>query len=296
MYVTQALHRSVQQEPDRPLTVYRRRVRTFARVGGPGRPAGRGAARARRRGRRPGGHAGAQLRPLPASTCSPCRGPARWSTRSTSGGARPRSPTRCATPAPGCCWSTTRSPPTLPALREPSPSWPRSSTAGDGPAPDGTLSYEELIAGDRAGPGPPPRRRRLAGALLHRRHHRLPQGRDAHARQPGHLLARLGRLRHMGQARRRAPCTRRRCSTSPTWRSGASPVLMGGSHVIVPAFDPAGRAGRDRGAPGHRRAAGADDDPDAGRPPAGAGARPDQPAARRLRRLADHRRRCWSGP
>ena len=99
----------------------------------------------------------------------------------------------------------------------------------------------------RAGRRRLPRRRRPRRHLLHRRHHRLPEGRDAQPREPvrlGHGAARPRACSPRGTS----TCTPRRCSTSPTSASRSAQHLAGNTHVDRSGLQPRGGARVDRSA------------------------------------------------
>ena len=237
----------------------------------------------------------AELRPLPRVLLAvPWAGAVRR-TRSTSAGARRRSPTRSTTPDTSVLlrrrhvrrrWS--------PALRDALPGAARpSSTAATGRPPEGTL---RLRGADRRAPSRSPTRDAAATTsgrhLLHRRHHRLPQGRDAQPRQPDRprrwaALA-TGDVRDAG---RPATCTPRRCSTSPTSPAWTSATLLGRHPRDRPGVHADGGARRRSSEHGVTDALLVpDDDPDARRPPGRRRRRPVAACATlHLRRLADLR-------
>ena len=158
MYVTQALHRLVQQEPDRPLTVYQGRVRTVAesadrvaRLAGALRSAGVG----------PGDRVGMLSLnsdcyhefllgvPWAGAVVNPVN--IRWS------------PAEVAYSLVDC---DTRVllvddafAPAIPALREQAPCLETVIFCGEGSQPGGTLHYEQLLAENRR-----PRMRAAAAA------------------------------------------------------------------------------------------------------------------------------------
>jgi acyl-CoA synthetase (AMP-forming)/AMP-acid ligase II len=128
--------------------------------------------------------------------------------------------------------------PVLPALRETVPELTTVIHAGDGPVPDGALGYEELIAGT----GPVPDRRRgggeLAGLFYTGGTTGFPKGvMLSHANLAVSWLgsAASGTMGKPGV---------RTLHVAPMFHLAdltfwGITVLMGGSHVILPAFDPA---------------------------------------------------------
>ena len=155
--------------------------------------------------------------------------------------------------------------------------------------PPAWTSYEALIARSAPMPDAMREQRRPRRHLLHRRHHRPLQGRDAQPRQSDGQCAERARRRPAGRAAR-SICMPRRCSTSPT---GAAMYRAAAERrhatSIIPAFTPDGVLPAIAARPRHRRAAGADHDPDAGRPSRRSAPRPVVAAAHRVRRLADQR-------
>jgi acyl-CoA synthetase (AMP-forming)/AMP-acid ligase II len=196
MQVTQALHRLLQQEPDRPLTVCDGRVRTVAesadrvaRLAGALRSAGAGD------GDRVGMlalnsdrfHEFLLAVPWAGAVVNPVN--IRWS------------PAEIAYSLADC---DTRLllvddafAPVIPELRERAPSLATVIFCGDGPQPDGTLHYEQLLAGS-----PPTPDARRGGGDLYGIFYTggttgTPKG-DAQPRQPARLLP--GRHDHRGPA------------------------------------------------------------------------------------------------
>ena len=72
-------------------------------------------------------------------------------------------------------------------------------------------------------------------------------------------------------------------------------LVRGGTHVMIPMFEPVAVMTAIAEHGHHRRPAGADDDPAAGRPPAHRRVRPHRPPTGHLRRLADVRGRAQPG-
>ena len=137
---------------------------------------------------------------------------------------------------------------------------------GDAAVPAGMHGYEALIAEADAGGRRRAPRRRPRRHLLHRRHHRLSEGRDAEPHQP--VQRGPGdACRGPGSHRRHLPA--RRADVPPGRHGLRDGAVAGRQH----AFDRSGvqprgwcstSLERDRVTP---PAAGADDDPDAGRSP-----------------------------
>ena len=156
--------------------------------------------------------------------------------------------------------------PHVPALREQCPQLRTVIHVGDGATPDGMLAYEDLLAAATPIPDVPPRRRQPGRSLLHGRHHRVLQGRDAQPHEPGdvgdglhrHRRVRVGR-RHLPA--RRADVPRRRPGRRLRWRARRRHPRH------RPRVRPEGGARRHLRARRHRHAPRADDDPAPGRPP-----------------------------
>jgi acyl-CoA synthetase (AMP-forming)/AMP-acid ligase II len=236
MYLTQGLHRGVQQQPDQVMTIFGERRRTFREVAG---RAARLAGALRELGVGDGDRvamlslnsdrfneylfavpwAGAVLNPVNY----------RWSEPEIAYSLQD-SDTRV-------LLVDDRFAALLPALRAAVPGLATVIHAGDGPAPDGTVDYEDLIAAAT----PVPDRRRggdeLAGVFYTGGTTGFPKGvMLSHANLMVSWLgsAASGSLGRAGS---------RTLHTAPMfhladlafWGAG---VLVGGSHVILPAFDP----------------------------------------------------------
>ena len=111
--------------------------------------------------------------------------------------------------------------------------------ADDGDVPAGMEGYEALLRAKRTDSGCDAHRRRPRRHLLHRRHHRPLEGRDAQPRQSDGQCAERARRRPVSRLGR-SICTPRRCSISPTARRCIRCCSSGGSNVIIPAFTPEG--------------------------------------------------------
>ena len=117
--------------------------------------------------------------------------------------------------------------------------------ADDGDVPAGMEGYEALMARSAADAGRDARRRRPCRHLLHRRHHRPLQGRDAQPRQSD------GQRAAMRSAKACFPARATYLHAAPMFHlaDGAamySLLLGGGRNVIIPALHARRRDGRDR--------------------------------------------------
>jgi len=236
MYLTQGLHRAVQQQPDEVMTIFGERRRTFreaagrvARLAGALRALGVGDGdRVAMMGLNSDRYSEYLLAvPWAGAVLNPVN--FRWSPAEIAYSLRD-SGTRVL-----LVDDTFAA--TLPALREAVPELTTVIHAGDGPAPDGALSYEELIAATE----PIPDRRRggdeLAGLFYTGGTTGFPKGvMLSHANLGVSWLgsAASGTMGHAG-ARTLHVAPMFHLADLTFW---GLTVLMGGSHVILPAFDP----------------------------------------------------------
>jgi acyl-CoA synthetase (AMP-forming)/AMP-acid ligase II len=237
MYLTQGLHRAVQQQPDHVMTIFGDRERTFGEVAG---RVARLAAALRGLGVGDGDRV-AMLAlnsdryseyllavPWANAVLNPVN--VRWSAAEIAYSLRDS--------GTGVLVADDAFAPVLPAVREAVPGLRAVIHAGDGPAPDGTVGYEDLIAA--ASPIEDARRGGddLAGVFYTGGTTGFPKGvMLSHANlgvswlgsaATGHLVRPGSRTLHTAPMFHLADLA--------CW--GAT-VLVGGSHVIVPAFEPA---------------------------------------------------------
>ncbi|ODU07475.1 MAG: fatty-acid--CoA ligase [Pseudonocardia sp. SCN 72-86] len=236
MYLTQGLHRAVQQHPDAVMTIFGRRRRSFAEVAD---RVGRLAAALQAHGVGSGDrvamlglnsdryHEYLLAVPWADAVLNPVN--IRWSPAEIAYSLRD-SDTRV-------LLVDDMFAPMVPALREGAPDLDVVIHAGDGPTPDGTLSYEELVAAH----GPVPDARRggdaLAGLFYTGGTTGTPKGvMLSHAnlmvsafgiRATGYLFAEGARCLHAAPMFHLADLA--------AWNATTT---AGGTHVIVPAFDP----------------------------------------------------------
>ena len=186
MYLTQGLHRALQQHPDRTAVMFGAVRRTWAEFG---ERVARYAAALQALGMQPGDRVAMlamnsdryleyQLGvPWGGGVLNPCN--VRWS-------------------VPEIVYSLVDSGSTIlvvdrhfaaqaEAIRQGAPSIREVLYADDGPAPSGLHDVEALLDGHAAHRRRRPHRRRPARYLLYRRHHRVPERRDAQPRQPVRL-------------------------------------------------------------------------------------------------------------
>ena len=132
--------------------------------------------------------------------------------------------------------------------------------ADDGETPAGMESYEALIARSSADAGCDARERRSRRHLLYRRHHRTLQGRHAQPRQSDGQCAERARRRAVAEQH---DLSARRADVPPRQWGGD---VFGAAQRRLQCHHPGLYAGRrrrrDAARPRHRRAAGADHDPD----------------------------------
>ncbi len=265
MYVTQGFHRALQQHPDRIATRFGDRTRTFRQLID---RVARLAAALQALGMKTGdrvGDAGAELRSLPRV---PDRGDL---------GRRRAQPVQHALVSGGDSLLARRLRDRHPPGRRYLPrARPRAEGEGEDRPRDRPLSgrrrqrraagharLRDLARAPPADRGRPPQLRRSGRHLLHGRHHRRAQGRDAQSHQPGHLGDVAPRRRHrhsrwrLSSRRADVPPRRRRHLPSALDRRQRAQHGRG--------LQPAGRPHRDRARQGHRRAPRAHDGADARR-------------------------------
>ena len=203
MYITQGLHRSLLQTPDRSP----RSAATGSAPSGssatasPASPAPSGARRGQRRPRR---DPVAQQRPLP-----------RVPVRGAVGRRRPQPDQHPVEPAEvAYCLNDSDSrvllvddalAPLVPALREQCPQLADRDPRRRRPDARRHARLRGARGGGHAHPRRPPRRRQPGRPLLHGRHHRLLQGRDAQPHEPGDLGHGLHGHRRVRVGRRHLP-------------------------------------------------------------------------------------------
>ena len=242
MSTTYGLHRAVLLNRNGTALVFEDRRRTFAeladrvaRLAGALKALGVGQGRPRR---------GPELEPGPLYRALSRRrlGRARSSCRSTSAGARPKTRTRLRDCRPKILVVDAAFAAMGAELAERSARF-RLIYADDAPprARKALPDYETICSRRRARRGRRSGRHGACRHLLHRRHHRALQRRDAQPPQSDGQCAERAR-RRPGATRTPSISTPRRCSISPTPPRCTSTSLVGGSHAIMRMFTPEGLA------------------------------------------------------
>ena len=155
--------------------------------------------------------------------------------------------------------------PMLPALREECPALGEVVYCGEADAPAGTVSFDELATRSKPIPDALRGGDALAGIFYTGGTTGFPKGvmlshRSLLVSAFGSIAS--GSVTVGGQVLCAAPLFH----LAALWQ-WLSTSLTGGTHIVVPAFEPDDGAGHDRETPGEQRAAGAHHDPDAGGPP-----------------------------